>query len=148
MKETNLLIRATRKLYKPIDEIYDRFIVGDILSGRLRHHYNTNTQFVKAEAGNQQIAQLLAGDNPAMVARIDAVELNCLANYMRIQSAEQTQGIANFIEMSRSHKTYRMRYVKESMYQCAGFFPPTASMIDRFGADFLKYVSNVDILAI
>ncbi|MEM9907669.1 MAG: hypothetical protein AAF921_21885 [Cyanobacteria bacterium P01_D01_bin.44] len=148
MKNTNLFIRASRKLYQPIDEIYDRFVVGERLSSRLRRYYKTKTQLVQAQTGNQQIAQLLAGDTPAMVARIGAVELNCLANYMRIQSAEQTQGIAHFIEMSRSHETYWMRYVKESMYQYAGFFPPTALMLDRFGADFLKYVSNVDILAI
>src|SRR5690606_37754422 len=69
----------------------------------------------------------LASEAPTMIARIGGVELQCLNCYLKGSFDKK---------------------VKNRMYNTAGFFPNTEDMLAQFSEEFLKHLSNVDILAV
>ena len=84
-------------------------------------------QILVAQEGNNLIRKRLVSQEPTMIARIGGVELQCLNCYLK--GSFDTK-------------------VKNRMYNPAGFFPNTEDMLVRFSEEFLKHLSNVDILAV
>ncbi|QNU23476.1 hypothetical protein [Geobacillus zalihae] len=82
--------------------------------------------------GNQLIGELIASNNPLMIARLGATELACVVEYL--EKREKGKKWSDSI--------------KKRMSTLSGFFPATDDMLDRFSVEFLEHVSNVDVMGI
>ena len=90
---------------------------------------------VYGEAGNVLIGDTLRGHEPSLVARLGAVELRCItyatrASWLRKVGAPYPQAVRHEMRLN------------------AGFFPATGPQLDRFSTEFLKAVSQTDVMAV
>jgi hypothetical protein len=92
-----------------------------------------NRQIHVGQEGHDRVTALISGKEPALIARIGAVELSCLRFYR-----EQRSGRG---------KKYPGK-ISYAMANNAGFFPVDDASLDSFAEFFLKQLPKVDIMGV
>lgn len=85
------------------------------------------------QEGQDRIGELIARDEPLMIARIGATELSCVRFYLENRVGKRT---------AYSGK------VKYDMANLSGFFPADDKALDAFAEMYLNQLKQVDILAV
>ena len=83
--------------------------------------------------GQDRIGEMIARDEPLMIARIGATELSCVRFYLENRAGKRTA---------------YSRKVKYDMANLSGFFPVDDDSLDAFAEMFLNHLKQVDILAV
>lgn len=125
---THLVLKACRKLY------INTFDTAP---------YSIDGCNQDPESASQIIQDYLMADNPCMIARFGGNELTCLCNYLSVK--DQNRNITNYL----TGKTFSWWWepnIINQMHVCAGFFPPTIEMIEKFCELMLQDIPEVDIL--
>lgn len=86
------------------------------------HNFKSETN------GNKAIAELLASNKPAMVARFGAVEMHCVSKWM-------------------AEKEYSEKEMEQAIY-AAGIFPSTKDTIDNFCKIYTDSMKEADIIGV
>ena len=103
----------------------------------------TDKPFYPDQAAGSLIEQKLRSSRPLMVARLGAVELSCIANYVSVKNHK-----ANFVNYIK-YKSEAFWWDKNTinlMANNAGFFPSTPQMLEKFAELMLQDMKQVDIL--
>lgn len=85
------------------------------------------------QEGQDRIGELIARDEPLMVARIGATELSCLRF---------------FLEKRGKKKHSYSNKIRYAMANLSGFFPADDDSLDAFSEMFLDHLKQVDVLAV
>lgn len=105
--------------------------------------YSINTCNQDPESASQIIQEYLMANKPCMLARFGSNELTCLCNYLSVK--DQNRNIIDYL----TGKTFPWWWepnIISQMHVCAGFFPPTIEMIEKFCELMLQDIPEVDIL--
>jgi hypothetical protein len=95
------------------------------------------------EFASQLIYDALVADNPFMISRFGANELNALINYQGV--VNKNRSINKYVRGEQSAWWWNDRIIK-LLHEGAGFFPPTIDKIEQFSELLLHDISEVDIL--
>jgi hypothetical protein len=101
---------------------------------------------VTRQAASDLIRDRLLGDDPVMIARLGAVELGCLVNYLSIHRRAPILGKWLDYVRGRTAAFWWEEGTLASMAQNAGFFPADPLLLDRFSAQMLEDTRCVDVL--
>ncbi len=91
------------------------------------------------------IYDLLVSDKPCMIARLGAVELSCIRNYLSIKARDKN--IIRYIK-GETYDWWWNEGVKYTMMNNAGFFPPTEDKLEQFCELMLEDVRQIDICGV
>jgi hypothetical protein len=109
------------------DKKYIRLLKGFYRKAKFKWDYR-NLDIMEAEAGNQQIAELIRRGDPAMVARCGAVEMRCVNEYLS----------GNGFSAS----------IRQEIQRAAGVFPTEDGILKKFCEYYIACTSQADLLAI
>lgn len=113
-----------------------------LLRGNHKYHYN-DTVIRHATFDTQQlIKDYLSSDKPCMIARFGSVELQSIVDYLYPVTFKN---ILPFVKGKIPSLGYAPS-TKRTMHINAGFFPPTESMLNRFGQLMIDCMKEVDLL--
>ena len=96
-----------------------------------------------SEVAAELICNVLMNDEPCMIARFGAFELNTLANYIGIKRGRQS--FFSYIKGNELDWWWNKSLINY-MHTNAGFFPPTVSKIEQFCELMLQDIPKIDIL--
>ena len=114
-----------------------------MLRGKKDFVYGENRIDVsEGNAVQQEIARLLLSDTPCMIARFGSVELQAVVDYLFPPTMKNALRFVNGDIPSWGYAPSTMH----TMHINAGFFPPTQTMLDRFGQLMLECMPMVDVL--
>lgn len=99
---------------------------------------------VTGDAAAELISQKLLMDQPAMIGRFGATELNCILNYHFIKGGI-VRNFSNLVKGIPFFMNYKKGLISD-IELISGFFPPTISNIERFCEMYLDDAGQVDIL--
>jgi hypothetical protein len=90
------------------------------------------------------IQMAITSDQPCMIARFGANELNCLINFLSIE-----EGNTSWIDYIKgnSFKWWWDEGIVHNLHIFAGFFPPKEPYLTRFAKLMIEDIPEVDILA-
>ena len=91
------------------------------------------------------ISQLLALNNPIMIARLGSNELQCMVNYLGVKYPSKYKSIKGYIT-SQTPPWWWNQSTLNQMQNCAGFFPSCVDKIEKFCELMIADLQNVDIL--
>lgn len=117
MKKPKKEIPLLKRVYRKIKTRYYR----------LKEYRGKN--IFSGEIGNALIKSKLSSEEPFLISRIGATELEVLECYLK-------------------NKDNYSEYIKEKMFKHAGIFPPEDSMIKQFSEIFLESIFNSDIIGV
>ena len=101
-------------------------------------HYNS----VLDPSSQDKIRDLLLSSNSCMIARFGSVELQSVVDYLY---PAECSNIALFLQGKIPSWGYAPSTI-HTMHINAGFFPPTESMLNRFGQLMIDCMKEVDLL--
>jgi hypothetical protein len=131
------LLKASRHYYRKIMKPEDPFGLVPVCP--------ENFDFFGQEASDFLKGKILAGV-PLMVARLGAVELNCMLTYHSIrQDLPRREKCLRFIK-GRIKPFWWEKKIVTAMSNNAGFFPPTESMLSRFYERMVSDLGWTDVL--
>jgi hypothetical protein len=90
-------------------------------------HWDFYRQILDAEQCNSRIAELIQGQEPAMISRFGSTELSCVQQYL---------------------KGYYEKETINYMHHWSGFFPTTKEALDRYCELFLESTKLIDMLGV
>jgi len=96
-----------------------------------------------ADVASQIIYDALMADQPCMIARFGANELNTVINYQGVKNKKRS--IFKYIKGEQVDWWWNAGIIK-LFHEVAGFFPPTIDKIEQFSELFLHDILEVDIL--
>lgn len=130
MKARDILIRVVRKLYLGL----------------------TGTKFLNPKcdidrsSANEKIYNLLVRDEPCMISRFGSTEINCINNYISVESdINYVKKIINFIT-DNSHTPWWNKSHFKTMSIYSGIFPPSVETSEKFSQRYLEDIPLIDIL--
>lgn len=88
------------------------------------------------EEGNNLIKKSLLSSNPLMITRFGAIELNCLAFYLRYR---------NSLKVKKKPYTNNTR---NAMWQNTGFFPTDNDSLDGFSELYINCINHIDFIGV
>ena len=92
------------------------------------------------------ISDLINSPKPAMIARFGKVELNCVVNYLNINSSEPIKDkISKYIKSEIDHLSWDKQIISEMKIN-AGFFSNSIKNIEQFCIMMIQDMAQVDIL--
>jgi hypothetical protein len=106
-----------------------------VLSGKRPREGDYGRPIAFGEAGNSLVGEILRRGEPTLVTRLGASELRCMTYFTR------------WSVLRKASFPYP-RSVRHEMRMNAGFFPATASNLDRVAAELLKATSQADVMAV
>lgn len=95
------------------------------------------------DIASKEIYNVLISDEPAMIARFGGFELATLINYLGVKN--KIRNIGSFIKGESPAWWWNNSLIK-SMYNNAGFFPPSIKNIENFCELMLKDITQINIL--
>lgn len=99
------------------------------------------------QSSNDKIYNLLASGAPCMIARFGTVELNCLTNYLCVNSKRSyILRIWDFIS-DKTHTPWWYDNVLNTLNNNAGVFPKGRIMAEKFAERYLEDIPEIDMLA-
>ena len=131
MRIKDLIIRILRKVYRGI----------------------TRKQFLPPmcdcdrQSSNDKIFKILASGKPCMVARFGTTEINCINNYLTVNSSRSF--LAKYYDyiIDNTHTPWWNRKHFHTMSIYSGIFPEGQDTAERFSERYLKDIPEIDILA-
>lgn len=131
MRIKDLIIRILRKVYRVI----------------------TRKQFLPPmcdcdrQSSNDKIYQLLSSGKPCMITRFGTVEINCVNNYLCVNSHQSYFGrIVNFI-VDKTHTPWWYENVLYALNNNAGVFPMGVDIAEKLSKRYLDDIPLIDMLA-
>jgi hypothetical protein len=101
---------------------------------------------VTGQAASDLIKERIAGEAPTMIARLGAVELGCVAQYLAVHSnASRVRKSADYVT-GRSPRFWWEDHDLDAITQNAGFFPRDLSQLERFCELMLDDLGALDVL--
>lgn len=108
-----------------------------------KYRYSTTCDYSQLELNSQNlIKDLLSADKPCMIARFGSVELQSIVDYLY---PANFKNIIPFLQGKIPSWGYAPSTI-HTMHINAGFFPPTESMLNRFGQLMIDCMKEVDLL--
>jgi hypothetical protein len=101
--------------------------------------------FPNKEYASTLISRALTSKEPTMIARLGAVELTCLVNYLGVSQKARIGGVRNYIA-NKSPPWWWEPSVINQMATNAGFFPLQIGLIEKFCEIMISDLTKVDIL--
>jgi hypothetical protein len=101
--------------------------------------------FPNKEYASELISKTLLSKKPAMIARLGAVELSCLINYLGVRQPQKYKSYRRYIA-NQSPAWWWNHNVINQMHNNAGFFPARRDKIEQFCEMMITDLVNVDIL--
>jgi hypothetical protein len=99
------------------------------------------------QSGADPLVEALRSDAPLLVTRFGYVELECLLNYVAVESRSSLRRAYSDFMAGHSRPFWWDHRWFRSMANNAGFFPDTVPMIRRYGETILELIPQIDILA-
>lgn len=103
----------------------------------------TGKEFSPDQSASDMIEAGIRSDDPFMVARLGAVELSCIANYLSVR--DNKKKFFDYIQ-GRSEAFWWDKNTLFLMSNNAGFFPTNPEMLARFSELMMNDMKEVDIL--
>jgi hypothetical protein len=101
---------------------------------------------LEGQAASDAIRDVVAGSDPAMIARLGSVELDCLLNHEAIQAVGSRLRKAAAFVAGRSGPFWWADSTLTGMVRNAGFFPPDPLLLERFAERMLDDMLSLDVL--
>lgn len=95
------------------------------------------------DKASEMIYNLLASDQPCMIARLGATEMSAIINYLGVNS--ECHSLGKFIKGEQPEWWWN-KNIMNQMQQWSGFFPPTPENMQRFGEMMMEDAKEVDLL--
>ena len=101
---------------------------------------------IDRQVANDHIFDLLAGSSPVMISRFGTTELNCINNYLCVNSDKPFAGrLVDYIT-GHTHTPWWNSDHFQVMSDYSGIFPPTQSTAERFSEIYLQDSPEIDLL--
>lgn len=97
------------------------------------------------EEGGELVFKMITDNEPCMIARYGATELNCLLNYLAIQ--RQDKNIWRYIRGETGDWWWNEQVIKV-MARWSGFFPSNKDNLERFSKLLIDDSNEVNLLAV
>jgi hypothetical protein len=98
------------------------------------------------QVASNYIRNMLMSDKPCMIARFGSIELDCVINYLSINSREHILSkIVNYITDKKAGFWWE-KDIKKQIYNNAGFFPYYPEYLTKFAELMLSCCPQVDVL--
>jgi hypothetical protein len=110
-------------------------ILVPVLSGKRPREGDYGRPIATGEAGNLVVRDMLMRGEPGLVARLGSSELRCITYFTRWS-------------LLRKAGAPYPRSVRREMRLNAGFFPASASNLDRVATELLSAASQADVMAV
>jgi len=101
--------------------------------------------FPNKEHASELISKALLSNKPTMVARLGAVELACITNYLGVTQTQKYKSIKGYVT-NQTPAWWWNQSVINQMQGNAGFFPARIDKIEQFCELMIADLPNVDIL--
>ena len=99
------------------------------------------------QVANDMIYELLSSDQPCMIARFGATEINCINNYLCVHSDKSTwQKWLDYIT-DDTHTPWWNKDQFHLMSIYSGIFPESQDTAERFSQRYLDDMQEIDMLA-
>ena len=124
------LLRLLRNLYK-------------FHTGKSKRSFNRENIINDPDKASDIIYNALMSDNPLMVGRFGANELNCISNYLSIKSNKK-----NFIKYIKGEiqAWWWVDGIIDNLYNVAGFYPTEENYLEKFCDLMLNDAKELDII--
>lgn len=131
MKTKDFIIRVLRKTYCAIT----------------RKRFYAPMCDCNRQSSNDKIYNILSTGKPCMIARFGTVEINCINNYLCVNSHQSyIRRIINFI-VDKTHTPWWYENVINALYNNAGVFPKEVDVAEKLSERYLKDIPEIDMLA-
>ena len=95
------------------------------------------------DKASEMVYNLLASEQPCMIARFGATEMSAIINYLGVNAEYHSFG--KFIKGEQPEWWWN-KNIMNQMQQWSGFFPPTPENMQRFGEMMMEDAKEVDLL--
>lgn len=95
------------------------------------------------DKASEMVYNLLASEQPCMIARFGATEMSAIINYLGVNS--ECHSLGKFIKGEQPEWWWN-KNIMNQMQQWSGFFPPTPENMQRFGEMMMEDAKEVDLL--
>lgn len=95
------------------------------------------------DKASEMIYNLLASEQPCMIARFGATEMSAIINYLGVNS--ECHSLGKFIKGEQPEWWWN-KNIMNQMQRWSGFFPPTPENMQRFGKMMIEDAKEVDLL--
>lgn len=95
------------------------------------------------DKASEMIYNLLAINQPCMIARWGATEMSAIINYLGVNA--ECHSLGKFIKGEQPEWWWN-KNIMNQMQQWSGFFPPTPENMQRFGEMMMEDAKEVDLL--
>ena len=131
MKINDLIIRILRKVYR----------------GITRKHFLPPMCDCDRQSSNDKIYQLLSLGEPCMIARFGTTEINCINNYLMVNSSKSFVRKCYEYIVDNTHTPWWNTKHFHTMSIFSGIFPEGQDIAERFSERYLNDIPEIDILA-
>ena len=101
---------------------------------------------VDRSAANDLIYKLLINENPCMISRLGTTEINCINNYLCVESSKSyISRIGDYISDNTHTPWWNVDHFQK-MSLLSGIFPPCVETSIRFSERFLHDIPLIDLL--
>lgn len=95
------------------------------------------------DKASEMIYNLLASEQPCMIARFGATEISAIINYLGVNS--ECHSLGKFIKGEQPEWWWN-KNIMNQMQRWSGFFPPTPENMQRFGEMMIEDIKQLDFL--
>ena len=99
------------------------------------------------QSSNDKIYRLLTTGNPCVIARFGTTEINCINNYLTVNSSKSFVEKCYEYIVDNTHTPWWNTQHFHTMSIYSGIFPEGQDTAERFSERYLKDIPEIDILA-